>query len=216
MPFGGIDGGSNPPGAKYLMKTPMKAFILAGGLGTRLRPLTYEIPKLLIPLQGKPILEHTLDLFRRHSVSEIFLAVGYKAEQFKEYFGDGKKLGLKINYIIEETPLGTGGALRLAKDHLRNTFFMCNGDELKEINLDLLYKFHKEQGALATIALTEVEDTSQFGVVELDKHKIKRFVEKPKPEEAPSHLINSGFYIFEPDVVNLIPEGRAVSLERGI
>ncbi|MEK6854678.1 MAG: nucleotidyltransferase family protein [Nanoarchaeota archaeon] len=195
---------------------PRTAFILAGGLGTRLRPLTYEIPKLLIPLQGKPILEHVIDLFKRHGANEIILAVGYKAEKFKEHFGDGSKLGVNINYIIEETPLGTAGALKLAKHFLKDTFYMCNGDELKDIDLEEMYEMHKQNRALGTIALTEVDDVSQYGVVDLDENKIKKFVEKPKKEEAPSNLISSGLYILEPEVIELIPEGRAVSIEREI
>ena len=193
-----------------------KAFILAGGLGTRLRPLTYEIPKLLIPLHGKPILEHVIDLFRRHNVKEIILAVGYKAEKFQQYFGDGTKLGVRIHYIIEKEPLGTAGSLQLAKHHLKETFYMCNGDELKDINLDEMHSFHKEHNALATIALTNVEDTSQYGVVELDGNKIKRFIEKPQKHEAPSNLISSGRYILEPEIIKLVPVGRAVSIERYI
>lgn len=195
---------------------PKKALILAGGLGTRLRPLTYEIPKLLIPLQGKPILEHVIDLFKRHCVQDIFLALHYQPEKFQQYFGNGSKFDIAIHYIIEPIPLGTAGALRLTKDFLKDTFYMCNGDELKNIDLERMYTFHKQQKALATIALTEVDDTSQFGVVKLENHKIVQFVEKPPSETASSHLINSGLYVVEPEIINFVSEGRAVSLEREI
>ena len=199
-----------------IMEAPKKAFILAGGLGTRLRPLTYEMPKLLIPLQGKPILEHVIDLFKRHRVNEIILAVGYKYHKFQEYFEDGRRFGIKIHYVIEKEPLGTAGSLPFVKHHFNETFYMCNGDELKDLDLHELFNFHKSQDALATIALTEIEDPSQYGVVALHGNKIKRFVEKPQKHEAPSNLISSGLYILEPEVIDLVPQGKAVSIEREI
>ncbi len=196
---------------------PVKAFILAGGLGTRLRPLTYEIAKLMIPIHGKPILEHWIELFRKHNVQEIILSIGYKASQFMRYFGDGSKFGVRLRYIIEEKPLGTAGSLRLAKNLLRERFYMCNGDNLfSDMDLATLYNFHTSKGMLATIALKEVEDITGYGVVNLEEYKIKRFVEKPLAHEAPSKLINSGLYVLEPSVIDLIPEGRAVSIEREI
>ena len=200
------------------MSTLNYAFILCGGLGTRLRPVTNHTPKVLLKIQNKTLLEHNIELMRRHGIENIILAVGFLREKIKEYFGDGSKFGVKITYIEESEPLGTAGPLRLAKDSgllPKEAFVMCNGDELKDIPLLEMYKFHKKNKALATIALTKVEDVSQFGVVELKGSKIISFVEKPKPEEAPSNLINSGLYILEPEVAKLVPKGR-VSIERDI
>lgn len=195
---------------------PKKAFILAGGLGTRLRPLTLSIPKQMLPIQNRPILEHVIDLFKRHGVNDIILSIGYMAEKYQDYFGNGKRFGINIGYTVEHQPLGTAGPLHLARKHFNETFYMCNGDELKDINLDEMYEFHKKEGALATIALVRIDDVSQYGVAEIDGNRIKRFVEKPKKEDAPSNLISSGLYIVEPEIINYIPEGRAVSIEREV
>jgi len=197
------------------MNSPKTSLILCGGKGTRLRPLTYEIPKVLIPINGKPILEYNIKLMKKHGIKDIVLATGYLGKMIKEYFGNGSKFGVNIKYSEEETPLGTGGALKLAKDSLKETFIMCNGDELKDIDLKEMFKAHKETNTLITIALTEVDDPSSFGTAKLEGNKILEFVEKPKKEEAPSNLINAGLYIIEPSVIDLIPEGE-VSIERHI
>ncbi len=200
------------------MSAPNHAFILCGGLGTRLRPATNHTPKVLLKIQGKTLLEHNIDLMKRFGVENILLAVGFLKEKVKEYFGDGSGFGVKITYIEESEPLGTAGPLRLTESLgklPKETFVMCNGDELKDIHLDRMYEFHKKNRALATIALTKVDDVSHFGVVELEGQKIIRFVEKPKPEEAPSNLINSGLYILEPEIINLVPRGQA-SMEREV
>jgi len=197
---------------------PKTALLLCGGKGTRLRPLTYEIPKVLLPVQGKPLLEHNIETLKRHGVINFILSVGYLKEQIKGYFGNGSKLGVKIKYLEEDEPLGTAGPLRLAKKQEilpKTTFIMANGDELKEIDIPKLYKIHKDSNAMVTIALVEVQDTRDWGVVELRDHQIVRFVEKPEPEAAPSNLANAGFYLMEPEVADLVPEGQ-VSLERRI
>jgi NDP-sugar pyrophosphorylase family protein len=182
-----------------------KAFILAGGKGTRLRPITHEIPKPMILINGRPILEYSIDMLKRYDVRDIMISVGYKGEKIKEYFGDGSKFGVKITYVEEKEPLGTGGPLRLVKHFLNETFVMMNADELKDIDLHDMYAFHKAQGGLATIALTTVNDPSMYGVAKLNGNKIVQFVEKPKPGEAPSNLINAGLYILEPQVVDMVP-----------
>ena len=193
------------------------ALILAGGKGTRLRPLTHEMPKPLIPVHDKSLLEHALDLFKRHGVTKILLSIGYKGEKIKEYFGDGKKYGVQITYLEEDEPLGTAGPLKLAREHLKGTFVMCNADELKDIDLDEMYLQHKEQNAVATIALTTVPDPSHYGVARLQGSKILEFIEKPSKEEAPSNLINSGLYLLEPSVLDYLPakEGM-ISIERDV
>jgi NDP-sugar pyrophosphorylase family protein len=188
----------------------MKAVILAGGKGTRLRPLTYETPKALLPVHGKTLTEHLFDLFKRHGITEVFLSIGYLGEKIKDYFKDGKEFGVDIKYLEENEPLGTAGPLKLAKNELTESFLVSNGDELKDINLDEMYKQHKKNKALVTIALTKVEDPSQYGVAKLDGEKILEFIEKPKKEEAPSNLINSGLYIIEPEIIDMIPDGFAM------
>lgn len=199
---------------KKAKKTIKKALLLCGGRGTRLAPLTDSIQKALIPVNGKPILEHLVLLFKKYGVNEIYFAIGYLGEQVKEYFGDGSKFGIIARYIEENEPLGTAGCLRLARKEFASLFnepfFMSNGDELKSLDLAEMEKFHAENKASVTIALLEVEDPSAYGVAKMDGNRISEFVEKPKKEEAPSNLINSGLYIIEPSVIDMIPEGFAM------
>lgn len=194
---------------------PKTALILAGGRGVRLQPITHELPKPLLPLHDKPLLQHILDLFRRHGIKNIIISVGYKGEKIKEAFGNGKRLGMNISYVEEDKPLGTAGPLRLARPFLAETFIACNADELKDIDLADMYMTHKEQGATATVALTTVEDPSAYGVARLQGNRILEFVEKPRREKAPSNLINAGLYIMEPEIIDHIPEGFAM-LEKDV
>jgi NDP-sugar pyrophosphorylase family protein len=198
-------------------RCPRKAVILCGGKGTRLRPITHEIPKPLIPVQGKPLIEHLIDLFKKYDINEVILSVGYKGDKVKEYFGDGRKFGVKISYIeeSEDAPLGTAGPLKKGRAMLTDTFIVTNGDELKDINLEEMYDIHKNNKAAATIALTTVPDPSLYGVAQLSGSKILRFIEKPPKEKAPSNLINSGLYILEPSIIDLIPDGKAM-LEKDV
>lgn len=189
---------------------PRVAIILAGGKGTRLRPLTYEIPKVLIPVQNRALTEHVLDLFKRHGVQEIIFAVGHMKEKIKEHLGDGSKFGVRISYLEEDEPLGTAGPIRLCSDRLQDTFIVSNGDELKDIDLEEMYQFHKQSKALVTIALTTVTDPSAYGVAKLSGNRILEFVEKPEAGKAPSNLINSGLYMIEPEIIDMIPEGFAM------
>ena len=188
----------------------MQAIVLVGGQATRLRPLTDTMPKALIELQGRTILEHVLDLFKKYSITDITLSVGYLREQIINYFGDGKKFGLQISYLKETEPLGTAGPFHLLPQKMTETFVVCNGDELKQIDFDAMLAQHLATAAAATLALTTVEDPSAYGVARLDGTKILEFVEKPKREEAPSNCINAGFYLLEPSVLDLIPAGRAM------
>ena len=190
------------------------AVILAGGKGTRLRPITYEIPKALIPVHGKTLTEHLFDLFKRYDIKNMIMSVGHLKERIIAHFDSGEKYGVNITYAKEKQPLGTSGSLRLIKDRVNETIFVTNGDELKDINLFEMYQTHKESKALATIALTSVENPSQYGVAKLDGKKILEFVEKPK-NNPPTNLINSGLYLFEPEVFDLIPEGFSM-LEKDI
>jgi len=188
-----------------------KAIILAGGLGTRLKPLTDTIPKSMIDVQGKPLLGHIIELFKKFGVTEIYLSVGHMKEQIMEYFGNGGNFGVTINYITEDEPLGTAGPVKKGAAGWSEDFFVSNGDELKDFNLEEMYELHKRNKAWVTIALTEVEDPSAYGVVRMDGEKIVEFVSKPKKEEAPSRLINSGLYIFNPAVLGHIPDGFVMS-----
>lgn len=206
-----------------------KAVVLAGGLGTRMKHLTKdEIPKALVMLKGKTITEHVIDNLKGMGINEIILSIGHHAEKVKEYFGDGSRFGVKISYIVENEPLGTGGWMNLVdKKQFGTTFMVLNGDDILRLGKDGLNDFlrlHKENNALVSIALSETGDVSIKGVADLRKNKILRFVEKPKPEEAPSNLISTGNYLFEPEVLSkLLPEltssmqgAKKISLEKDV
>ncbi|MCR4336111.1 MAG: nucleotidyltransferase family protein [archaeon] len=184
-----------------------QAFVLAGGKGERLRPLTLETPKPLVKVKGKPILEYSIELLKKHGVTEVILSVGYMHEKIIDYFGDGQKFGVSIVYAIEEEPLGTGGALKQAEELLSEKFFMLNGDNIADYDLNELTKTHEKNNALATLTLSEVEDVSSFGVAKLDGEKIIEFVEKPKKENAPSNWVNAGAYAIEKKALEFLPEG---------
>jgi NDP-sugar pyrophosphorylase family protein len=188
---------------------------MAGGFGSRMKDLTKNTPKPMLTLQGKPILEYTIEMCKRYGITDIAISVYYLGDQIKTYFGDGSRFGVNITYFEEPEPLGTAGVLRLYKEWLNEPFVMCNADELKDVDLHAMYKAHCETGALATDALTKVDDPSQYGVVALTGNRIDRFVEKPKREEAPSNLINAGLYIINPEVVSMVPEGF-VMIEKAI
>jgi len=192
-----------------------RAIILAGGEGTRLRPLTYEIPKALLDIHGRTITEHIFDLLKKYGIKDVILAVGYLKEKINGYFQDGSKFSVNLTYVEEDKPLGTAGPLKLAKKYINESFIVSNGDELKKINIKKMFELHKKENALVTIALTKVDDPSQYGVAKLSGSKILEFVEKPKKEEAPSNLINAGFYIIEPEVIDMIPDGFSM-LEKDI
>ncbi len=190
-----------------------KAVILAGGAGMRLMPLTKDKPKCLVEVCDRPILEHIIDLFRSYNINQILISVGFLKEKVIEHYGDGSRFGVRIDYIQENSPLGTAGPLVLARKLLTETFIVCNGDELKNIDIKKMLEFHRRKKALCTIALTKVTDPTQYGVVRLDGECICEFLEKPK--YPPSNLINAGFYIMEPEVIDMIPQGFAM-LEKDV
>ena len=194
---------------------PKKAVLLVGGKGTRLKPLTDKTPKALLPINGKPVTEHILDLLKKYGIRDIVLCVGHLKDKIKSHFEDGSRFGVNITYIEEDEPLGTAGPLRLAKEHLKESFIVSNGDELKNINIPRMFRLHKRKDALATLALTTVDDPTQYGVARLDGSRIVEFVEKPKKDETPSNLINAGFYILEPEVLGMIPNGFSM-LEKDV
>ena len=192
----------------------MKAVILAGGLGTRLRPITYKTPKPLVPLVGKPIVMHIIDSLPPR-VDTVVLAVSYKKDVLEEYF-QVNDCGRKVILVNETTPLGTGGAIKNVEEYLDHTFLVINGDVLTTIDFNDMVRYHREKAGIGTISLWQVEDPTAFGVVGLGPdNRIIAFQEKPSKEEAVSNMINSGVYVFEPDMLDNIGKG-AVSIEKEV
>jgi NDP-sugar pyrophosphorylase family protein len=186
---------------------PTVAVILAGGRGTKPKPSIDKIPKSMVEINGKPILQYNIELCKKYGIKSLILSVGYMKEMVMKFCGDGTRFGVSITYLEEKEPLGTAGPLRVLKDQLTETFIVLNGDELKDVNIMKLYRAHIENNGRTTIALTTVEDPSAYGVVILDGQRVLRFVEKPKKEDAPTKLINAGLYIMEPEVISYIPDG---------
>ena len=196
----------------------MKGLVLAGGYATRLRPISYALPKLLFPVFSKPMIYWSLDLLKSLGTEEVILGVNYLAETLRSQVGSEYR-GMSIKYSLETEPLGTAGPIKLASTNTRidETFIAMNGDVIAQIDLQEMLKQHKETKALITDALHEVKNPNRFGVVELDaENRIRRFVEKPNPREAPSRLVNAGIYLIEPEVLQMIPPDQKVSLEREI
>ncbi|MFQ6075869.1 MAG: sugar phosphate nucleotidyltransferase [Candidatus Bathyarchaeia archaeon] len=197
----------------------MKALILAGGFGTRLRPLTCTRSKLMFPIANRPLLDWILESLARSGVKKVVMAVNYMAEAIERSFGTSK-YGMRLEYSRETMPLGTGGPIKRAEtmlDEDDDPFFVLNGDILSTVDYADLYKRHMSFKAEATIALYEVDDPSRFGVVEINgRSQILKFVEKPQPEEAPSRLVNAGVYVLKQSVIEGIPPAGKVSLEREI
>jgi len=188
--------------------------VLAGGRGLNMRPFTFEMPKGLFPVGGKPILEHIIEMLRKFEYRNIILSIGHLGEKIKEYFGDGKKFGVNITYVFEDKEVGTAGALYLASRYITSdTFLVVHGDILIDINFSDLISFHREQNTVATIALTSVVDPSSFGEVVLHGSKITHFVEKPKKGMQTSQLISCGLYVFEKEIFNYIPKKETSRLE---
>lgn len=195
----------------------MRAVVLVGGFGTRLRPLTSSIPKPMLPVGHVPIIERLVTNLGRSGITEVTLALGFKPEPFVAAFPDGECAGVAMRYAVEPEPLDTAGAIRFAADvaAIDDTFVVVNGDILTDLDVSQLVAFHRVHGAEATIHLIGVPDPSAFGVVAInDDGRVERFVEKPAPGTAPSNLINAGTYVLEPSVLQRIPLGHKVSIER--
>ena len=195
----------------------MRAVVLVGGLGTRLRPLTYTIPKPMLPVVHVPIIERLIGNLARGGVTEVVMALGFKPEPFLEAFPDGTCAGTKLLYAVEPEPLDTAGAIRFAADaaEIEDTFVVANGDILTDLDVAELVAFHRSTGAEGTIHLIPVDDPSAFGVVGTDDEgRVTAFVEKPAPGTQPSNLINAGTYVLEPSMLRRVPSGRKVSIER--
>ncbi len=195
----------------------MRAVVLVGGFGTRLRPLTEDVPKPLLPVGQRPIIEHVVRSLAAGGVTEVVLALGFRPDTFSAAYPDGTCAGVPLRYAVEPEPLDTGGAISFAAREagIDDTFFVVNGDVLTDLDVRALLAFHREQGAEATIHLTPVEDPSSFGVAALDgEGRVLRFVEKPPRDAAPSNMINAGTYVFEPSMIDRVPVGGKVSIER--
>ena len=196
----------------------MKALILAGGEGTRLRPLTYATPKSLLPICNRPFLEHQLLLMRRHGITEAMLLTGYLAEAFDPFVARMSGEGIRLEIVRETAPLGTAGAVRNVLDRLDGTTVVFNGDVLTDLDLTALVASHHERGAAATLTLTPVADAGPYGLVPLDAAgRVEAFLEKPPPEVARrGGLINAGTYLLEPEVLAGVPAGVMWSFERQV
>jgi mannose-1-phosphate guanylyltransferase/phosphomannomutase len=189
----------------------VKAVIMAGGEGTRLRPQTSNLPKPMLPLVGRPMMEHIVSLLRRHGITDIVITVAFLPNAIRSYFGDGSELGVRMAYATEESPLGTAGSVRNAREQLTERFIVISGDVLTDIDLTEVIAFHEKNEALATIALSAVENPLEFGIViTREDGSIERFLEKPGWGQVFSDTINTGIYVLEPEIFERIPEGRPV------
>ncbi|MGI5939594.1 MAG: sugar phosphate nucleotidyltransferase [Thermoleophilia bacterium] len=187
----------------------MKAIIMAGGQGTRLRPVTSNQPKPMVPVVNKPTIQHILELVQRHGINDVIMTLAFLPRLIRNHFGDGSAFGMHIEYTVEETPAGTAGSIRLAKDLIDDTFLVISGDALTDFDLTSVIDFHKQREAMVTIALKSVENPLEFGVVIVDAEgRIQRFLEKPGWGQVFSDTVNTGIYVIEPEVLDHIPEGQ--------
>ena len=194
----------------------MKAILLAGGKGTRLRPLTVHTPKPIVPIFNRPFLYYQIDLLRQvPEIDEVILSLNYQPRRIEEIFGDGEGLGVKLRYVVEPMPLGTGGAIRYAGDSLTESVVVFNGDVLTQVDLGAVLRLHRERKAKATIVLTPVDNPRAYGLVETHPDgSVKRFLEKPAEDEITCNTINAGIYVLEPETFDRIPKDTAWSIER--
>jgi len=198
----------------------MQALILAGGKGTRLRPLTVYTPKPIVPVLNQPFLLYQIEILRRAGVKDITLSLNYQPDKIEHQLGDGSNYGVNLRYVTEPSPMGTGGAYKYAADQIRETTVVFNGDVLTDLDVFKVIGFHQQKKAQATIVLTPVENPSAYGLVETAPDGVVlRFLEKPTPEELAdltTDNINAGIYILEPGVLDLIPEGENTSFEYNV
>ena len=186
----------------------MKAVVMAGGEGSRLRPLTIGRPKPMVPMVSKPVMGHILDLLKRQGITEVVITLHFMPEVIQSYFGDGSSMGMKIHYAIEETPLGTAGSVKNAQEFLDEPFLIISGDAVTDINLKQVIDFHEAKDAEATLTLYRVPNPLEYGVIITDPDgKITQFLEKPSWGEVISDTVNTGIYVIDPSVLDLIEEG---------
>jgi NDP-sugar pyrophosphorylase family protein len=198
--------------SKFFAPKVKKAIILAGGKGTKMRPFTYEMPKAMMPINNRPVLEYVIENLRRNDIREIIISVGHLGEKIKEYFGDGAKFGVKISYLKQKKENGTIAPLLQAQKLIGDEpFLLYYGDVLTSIDLLDMTDFHLAGRSIATVAITSVKQPSNWGVVRMKGNKINSYLEKPHSRKDLSHLINAGIYIFEPAIFNFIkPEMRKI------
>lgn len=195
----------------------MKGLILAGGKGTRLRPLTLNTPKPIVPVANAPFLLYQLDLMTSAGIGEVILSLSYQPRKIEDLLKDGADYGIGIRYAVEGTPLGTGGAFKNAEEQIDSTTVVFNGDVLTGVDLPAVIRKHKDSGAVATLVLTPVDNPSAYGLVETAPDgSVLRFLEKPGPDEITCNTINAGIYVLEPSVLRYMPKGEPYSFERGL
>jgi NDP-sugar pyrophosphorylase family protein len=195
----------------------MQALILAGGKGTRLRPLTVYTPKPIVPICNRPFLLYQIDTLRRAGIIDITLSLSYQPNKIEHLLGDGSDYGVKLKYTVEPQPMGTAGAYKYAEDLIREPTVVLNGDILTDLDLKTVIREHNERKATATVVLTPVENPRDYGLVETEPDgRIRRFLEKPKEDEITCNTINAGTYILEPRVLDFIPAGENHSFEYGL
>jgi len=194
----------------------MKAILLAGGKGTRLRPLTIHTPKPIVPIFNRPFLQYQIDLVKQiPEIDEVILSLNYQPDRIEEVLGDGSAFGIKLRYVVEPEPLGTGGAVKYAAGKISDSIVVFNGDVLTQIDLAAVIALHKEREARATIVLTPVENPSAYGLVETDADgNVQQFVEKPDADHITTNYINAGIYVLEADTFDRMPDGEPCSIER--
>ena len=194
----------------------MKAILLAGGKGTRLRPLTLHTPKPVVPIFDRAFLHYQIDLLRQvPEVDEVILSLNYQPRRIEEVFGDGAGTGVRLRYVVEPSPLGTGGAIRYAAQGIDDTLIVFNGDVMTSVDVNAVVKLHRERKAQATIVLTPVDNPTAYGLVETEADgSVRRFLEKPNPDEITCDTINAGIYVLEPSTFDRIPRDVSYSIER--
>lgn len=201
------------------MRSAVRAVVLAGGEGTRLRPLTFSTPKQMLPVAGRPVIERVVEELSLHGVDEVVISLGYRPDAFIGAYPDGLCAGVRLRYVVEDSPLDTAGAIAYAAREAgvdNETFIAMNADVLSEIDVSALVDFHRDRGE-ACIALTPVEDPTQFGVVPTDTTgRVKAFIEKPPASLSPTNMVNAGIYVLEPSFLARVPAGRRTSVEREV
>ena len=195
----------------------MKAILLAGGKGTRLRPLTIHTPKPVVPIFDRAFLHYQIDLLTQvPEIDEVILSLNYQPRRIEEIFGEGAGTGVRLRYVVEPAPLGTGGAIRYAAQGVADTIVVFNGDVMTSVDVNAVVRLHRERQAQATIVLTPVDNPSAYGLVETEPDgRVRRFLEKPSPDEITCDTINAGIYVLEPDTLDRIPRDTVFSIERG-
>lgn len=195
----------------------MDVVIMAGGEGSRLRPLTCDRPKPMVPVINKPVMEHTIELCKQHGFSDIGVTLQYMPEEIRDYFGDGSDWGVTLKYFVEKIPMGTAGSIKNGQEYIDKTFLVISGDALTDIDLSAVLNFHRQKGSMATLVLKSVQVPLEYGVVITEEDgRIKRFLEKPSWGEVFSDTVNTGIYVLEPEVLRYIPEGKSFDFSKDL